>query len=119
MGTFPAGETQNHNTPPASGSSRPDRRSSPDGRRRDARRARSGSLERRATQPARMPLGIVSRTTMRGHYNRAMVNGAHVLVNSTNPEADRAFFRDVLQFASVDAGGGWLIFALPPAEAAF
>ena len=48
-----------------------------------------------------------------------MVNGVHILVYSTNPEADRAFFRDVLQFASVDAGGGWLIFALPPAEAAF
>jgi hypothetical protein len=48
-----------------------------------------------------------------------MVNGVHLLVYSTNPEADRAFFRDVLQFASVDAGGGWLIFALPPAEAAF
>src|SRR3977135_2949867 len=48
-----------------------------------------------------------------------MVNGVHLLVSSTNPEADRAFFRDVLQFASVDAGRGWLIFALPPAEAAF
>src|SRR6185295_15344409 len=48
-----------------------------------------------------------------------MVNGVHILVYSTNPDADRAFFRDVLQFASVDAGGGWLIFALPPAEAAF
>ncbi len=48
-----------------------------------------------------------------------MVNGVHILVYSTNPDADRAFFRDVLQFASVDAGGGSLIFALPPAEAAF
>jgi hypothetical protein len=48
-----------------------------------------------------------------------MVNGVHILVYSTNPEADRAFFRDVLRFASVDVGGGWLIFALPPAEAAF
>ncbi|HTD23396.1 MAG TPA: hypothetical protein VK738_12125 [Terriglobales bacterium] len=36
-----------------------------------------------------------------------------------NAEADRAFFRDVLGFKSVDAGHGWLIFALPPAEAAF
>ncbi len=44
--------------------------------------------------------------------------GAHVLIYSTNPEADRAFFRDVLEFASIDIGGGWLIFALPPAEAA-
>ena len=44
--------------------------------------------------------------------------GAHVLLYSDNPEADRAFFRDILGFAAVDAGGGWLIFALPPAEAA-
>jgi catechol 2,3-dioxygenase-like lactoylglutathione lyase family enzyme len=48
-----------------------------------------------------------------------MVNGIHVLIYTTNPEADRAFFRDVLGFASVDVGHGWLIFALPPAEAAF
>jgi catechol 2,3-dioxygenase-like lactoylglutathione lyase family enzyme len=47
-----------------------------------------------------------------------MINGVHVLLYSTDPEADRAFFRDVLQFRSVDVGGGWLIFALPPAEAA-
>ena len=44
------------------------------------------------------------------------INGAHLLLYSDNPEADRAFFRDVLGFGSVDAGGGWLIFALPPAE---
>jgi catechol 2,3-dioxygenase-like lactoylglutathione lyase family enzyme len=44
------------------------------------------------------------------------VTGAHVLLYSNNPEADRAFFRDVLDFPAVDAGGGWLIFALPPAE---
>ncbi len=48
-----------------------------------------------------------------------MIFGAHVLLYSDNPEADRAFFRDVLGFRNVDAGGGWLIFALPPAEAAF
>jgi hypothetical protein len=47
-----------------------------------------------------------------------MISGAHVIVYSKNAEADRTFFRDVLQFASVDAGHGWLIFALPPAEAA-
>ena len=44
------------------------------------------------------------------------INGAHVLLYSDNPEADRAFFRDILNFPAVDAGGGWLIFALPPAE---
>jgi catechol 2,3-dioxygenase-like lactoylglutathione lyase family enzyme len=47
-----------------------------------------------------------------------MITGAHVLLYSSDPEADRAFFRDVLQFPSVDAGHGWLIFKLPPAEAA-
>lgn len=48
-----------------------------------------------------------------------MITGAHVIVYSTDAEADRAFFRDVLKFPAVDAGHGWLIFALPPAEAAF
>src|SRR2546428_10444553 len=48
----------------------------------------------------------------------AMITGAHVLLYSKDPDADRAFFRDVLQLRSVDAGGGWLIFALPPAEVA-
>ncbi len=47
-----------------------------------------------------------------------MIFGAHILLYSENPELDRAFFRDVLGLRSVDAGGGWLIFALPPAEAA-
>jgi catechol 2,3-dioxygenase-like lactoylglutathione lyase family enzyme len=48
-----------------------------------------------------------------------MIFGAHMIVYSKDAEADRAFFRDVLGFKSVDAGHGWLIFALPPAEAAF
>src|SRR6476646_1582998 len=47
-----------------------------------------------------------------------MIHGAHFLFYSKDPEADRAFFRDVLEFRSVDAGHGWLIFALPPSEAA-
>jgi Glyoxalase/Bleomycin resistance protein/Dioxygenase superfamily len=47
-----------------------------------------------------------------------MISGAHIVVYSKNAEADRAFFRDVLGFKSVDAGHGWLIFALPPGEAA-
>jgi catechol 2,3-dioxygenase-like lactoylglutathione lyase family enzyme len=46
-----------------------------------------------------------------------MISGAHVIIYSKNPEADRAFFRDILDFKSVDAGHGWLIFALPPAAA--
>lgn len=48
-----------------------------------------------------------------------MISGAHVVIYSRNADADRAFFRDILGFKSVDAGHGWLIFALPPAEAAF
>ena len=47
-----------------------------------------------------------------------MITGAHVIIYSKDPEADRAFFRDILKFPTVDAGHGWLIFALPPAEAA-
>jgi catechol 2,3-dioxygenase-like lactoylglutathione lyase family enzyme len=47
-----------------------------------------------------------------------LIAGAHVIITSTDAAADRAFFRDVLGFESVDAGGGWLIFALPPAELA-
>ena len=45
-----------------------------------------------------------------------MVFGAHVILYSTDAAADRAFFRDVLGFSSVEAGEDWLIFALPPAE---
>lgn len=44
------------------------------------------------------------------------VTGAHALVYTKDAEATRAFFRDVLGFSHVDAGDGWLIFALPPAE---
>jgi len=47
-----------------------------------------------------------------------MINGAHFLRYSTSAEADRAFLREVLELRSVDAGGGWLIFGLPPAEIA-
>lgn len=48
-----------------------------------------------------------------------MINGAHAVVYSKNAEADRSFFRDVLNFPFVDAGHEWLIFALPTAESAF
>jgi catechol 2,3-dioxygenase-like lactoylglutathione lyase family enzyme len=47
-----------------------------------------------------------------------MIFGAHVIVYSKDAAADRAFMRDVLGFPCVDAGHGWLIFALPPAEVA-
>jgi catechol 2,3-dioxygenase-like lactoylglutathione lyase family enzyme len=48
-----------------------------------------------------------------------MIYGAHVIVYSKDATSDRAFFRDILGFACVDASHDWLIFALPPAEAAF
>jgi len=48
-----------------------------------------------------------------------MIFGAHMIIYSKDAAADRAFFRDILGFASVDAGDGWLIFALPEAEVAF
>jgi catechol 2,3-dioxygenase-like lactoylglutathione lyase family enzyme len=48
-----------------------------------------------------------------------MITGAHVVIYSKDAGADRAFFRDILGFRAVDAGHGWLIFALPAAEAAF
>jgi len=47
-----------------------------------------------------------------------VIDGSHVVLFSRDPDADRAFFADVLGFSHVDAGGGWLIFGLPPAEAA-
>ena len=47
-----------------------------------------------------------------------MIFGTHLLLYSTDPEADRAFFRDVLGLRHVDVGHGWLIFKLPPSEAA-
>jgi hypothetical protein len=47
-----------------------------------------------------------------------MINGAHVIVYSADAEKDKAFLRDVLRFGHVDAGHGWLIFRLPPAEMA-
>jgi catechol 2,3-dioxygenase-like lactoylglutathione lyase family enzyme len=47
-----------------------------------------------------------------------MINGAHVIVYSKDAEADRRFFRDVLNLPNVDVGHGWLIFALPPSELA-
>jgi hypothetical protein len=49
---------------------------------------------------------------------QTMITGAHSIVYSTNPEADRAFLRDILKLPHVDVGHGWLIFGLPPAEVA-
>jgi len=47
-----------------------------------------------------------------------MIAGAHVLLYSKDPETDRAFFKTVLEFPSIDLGAGWLLFSLPPAELA-
>ena len=47
-----------------------------------------------------------------------MITGTHAIVFAEDAEAARAFFADVLDLRAVDAGGGWLIFALPPAELA-
>ena len=49
----------------------------------------------------------------------SMISGAHSIIYSKNPEADRAFMRDVLKLPHIDSGDGWLIFALPPSEVAF
>jgi hypothetical protein len=46
------------------------------------------------------------------------ITGAHSIIYSANPDADRAFLRDVLNLTHVDVGDGWLIFGLPPAEVA-
>jgi hypothetical protein len=54
----------------------------------------------------------------RPQYTVAMIAGAHFLLFSKEPEADRTFFKTVLEFPSVDLGDGWLLFALPPAELA-
>ena len=47
-----------------------------------------------------------------------MITGSHVIIYSNDADADRAFFSDVLEYPHVDAGGGWLIFKLPPGEVA-
>src|SRR4029078_7030511 len=54
----------------------------------------------------------------RGRRRPTVISGAHVILYSRDAEADRAFLQDVLGFPNVDAGDGWLIFALPPTELA-
>ena len=48
-----------------------------------------------------------------------MINGVHALIYSKKADEVRAFFQDVLKYPWVDAGHGWLVFALPPAEHRF
>ena len=47
-----------------------------------------------------------------------MIRGAHVILYSSDADADRTFLQDLLGLGNVDAGGGWLILQLPPAEVA-
>ena len=56
---------------------------------------------------------------VRDYQGETMIFGAHIVLYSKDAQADRAFLSDVLGLKCVDAGHGWLIFALPPAEAAF
>jgi catechol 2,3-dioxygenase-like lactoylglutathione lyase family enzyme len=90
-----------------------------------AERRAVDAMESPQRRGVRDPLALQSVARARGtrdHLSKKrakfMIFGAHVILYSKDATADRAFFRDVLGFASVDAGHGWLIFALPPAEAA-
>jgi len=48
-----------------------------------------------------------------------MITGAHSIIYSSNTEADKDFFKNILKFPHADAGRGWIIFGLPPSEVAF
>lgn len=48
-----------------------------------------------------------------------MIKGVHTMFYTADPDADRAFVRDVLELPATDVGGGWLIFDLPDAEMGF
>jgi len=62
---------------------------------------------------------LVGHSHRRARYNgEGMITGAHAIIFSKDADGVRSFLRDALGFPSVDAGGGWLIFALPPAELA-
>ena len=75
---------------------------------------------RRKTKKAQRAKGTrtAKKTSTHAGKGGPMLMGAHVLLYSAEPDADRAFIRDVLGFPYVDVGHGWLIFALPPAEVA-
>src|SRR4051812_48908570 len=62
-------------------------------------------------------LGPPRRCKIKDHsLEMPMITGVHALIYSKQADAVRIFFRDTLGLPSVDSGGGWLIFALPPAE---
>jgi hypothetical protein len=70
-----------------------------------------------ARAPAPASLNLYGWVTL-GKERCNVINGAHVIVYSQDPGADRAFIQDILAYPSVDAGDGWLIFKSPPAEIA-
>jgi catechol 2,3-dioxygenase-like lactoylglutathione lyase family enzyme len=72
----------------------------------------------KCTQNIELPLSFQYLHNKEEKGRERMIFGAHVIVYSKDAEADRTFLREVLGLSSVDAGHGWLIFALPPAEAA-
>ena len=90
------------------------RRARPDASDAEERACRCGPIEAGLTGTAVAGSSSLGRPTHKGAL--AMIFGAHVVVYSNDASADRSFFRDVLGYASVDAGHDWLIFALPPAE---
>ena len=71
----------------------------------------------RATS-GRTPRPILEHGAVRIRHDRGMIFGTHLVVFSQDADADRSFLSDMLGFDSVDAGGGWLIFALPSVEMA-
>ncbi|MEN3281894.1 MAG: hypothetical protein V7607_3034 [Solirubrobacteraceae bacterium] len=77
----------------------------------------SGRLGSFTGHPARDGCGSC-RASAAHQYAAGVINGGHVIIYSGDAEADRAFFRDVLDYPHVDAGAGWLIFKLPPSEIA-
>ena len=78
----------------------------------------SGNVEKQATPRARQLSSRLSGSP--GSKRRsALIIGSHVIIYTRDAEADRSFFRDILRMPAVDAGEGWLIFALPPSEVAF
>ena len=68
-----------------------------------------------------MPRRILQslRPVYRDAISVSSITGVHLIIESDDPDADAAFFRDTMGFKHVDAGEGFLIFGLPPAEAAF
>ncbi len=81
-------------------------------------RLRPGPHRARRREVSDTPSDCVEAARRRSGYEWRVVFGAHVILFSEDAEADRSFLASVFGFESGDAGGGWLIFALPPAELA-